>query len=48
MSVTIAIANRKGGVGKTTITLAIATWLAAQGEQVLAVDLDPQETGGIR
>jgi chromosome partitioning protein len=39
---TIAIANRKGGVGKTTIAIAIATKLAAQDHAVILVDLDSQ------
>ena len=38
----VALLNQKGGVGKTTVTLGLASAAAEAGHRVLVVDLDPQ------
>ncbi len=42
MAVTIVLTNQKGGVGKTTTSVVIASELVKRGKRVLSVDLDPQ------
>ncbi len=42
MGRTVAFVNQKGGVGKTTVTLGLASAARAAGHRVLVVDLDPQ------
>jgi len=44
MTIVVALANQKGGVGKTTSTVNLACALAHRGQHVLAIDMDPQSS----
>src|SRR5580700_3248687 len=44
LNMIIAIANSKGGVGKSTLSVHLATWLAEQGHRVTLADCDTQQS----